>query len=343
MLLRSAPVQAAFDVWDADKTDQQPVVAPSEACADADATSELTAADIVEVQLTDLRAAVDKRRPRITRVRPPSFERAKEVLAGPPTKPAAPAKPATPAKPSKLPVPLPPPTRRTVPPVSSAPALPARPPLPAPAPAPAISNEPPPERVGPTSIAPMAIDLDTPFEPLPPTQPARQTFESMNELERAAGLPQRSTWQKALTLGVTGLLVALSIASALALRKSPQPLVVATPHLPTSVAAREATIIPVATAASKDELDLDEPSTATIAAPLRSFARASVTTATATMSRPLVGTLRLSPSVRGLLVDGAPHRVDHGVVSLPCGTHRIKTPSRPARTVMVACGGTTVL
>lgn len=112
MLLRSAPVQAAFDVWDADKADLQPLLDAS----DADATSELTAADIVEVEVSNLRAAVDLRRPRITRVRPPSFSRAKAVVAA-----------TAPVKPTKLPPPLPPPTRRTVPPVPSAPSIPPPP------------------------------------------------------------------------------------------------------------------------------------------------------------------------------------------------------------------------
>jgi hypothetical protein len=237
MLLRSAPVQAAFDVWDADKTDQQPRLDASE----ADATSELTAADIVEVEVTDLRAAVDLRRPRITRVRPPSFERAKDVLA---------------PKPSRLPPPRPPPTRRTVP-----------------APPESVSEVTLPDHPGASSIAPMAIDLDAPCEPLPGTLPARTTYESMSELERAAGLPQRPGWQTALTLGVTGVLVALSLVSALALRSPPRAFVVATPHAPSLLGAHEAVVVPVLTAPSKDELELDEPSTATIAAPLRASTR----------------------------------------------------------------------
>ncbi len=52
------------------------------------------------------------------------------------------------------------------------------------------------------------------------------------------------------------------------------------------------------------------------------------------------GTLRLPPSIHGMLVDGKPRRVEGGTTVLSCGKHAVKTGITPSRTVDVPCGGT---
>jgi hypothetical protein len=51
------------------------------------------------------------------------------------------------------------------------------------------------------------------------------------------------------------------------------------------------------------------------------------------------GVIRVGPSVRGMLVDGAPTRVTGGAVVVSCGPHRTKTGIAPSRSVDVPCGG----
>jgi hypothetical protein len=86
-------------------------------------------------------------------------------------------------------------------------------------------------------------------------------------------------------------------------------------------------ILPVASGPSKAIEDIVEEVHTEPQRPTRSLRRASA-------SR---GVLRFAPSVRGVLIDGTPHRVERGVLRVPCGTHRIKTPSQPAREIEIAC------
>jgi hypothetical protein len=136
-------------------------------------------------------------------------------------------------------------------------------------------------------------------------------------------------------------IAALSLMSAVALRVPPPPQhALGEPHRPRVVAAHEAVMIPVRTAPAKDVIVLDEEDAATV--PISALpALHPVTAPTSHASR--AGLLRVPSSVKGILVDGAPHRVVLGVVSLPCGTHTIKAPSQPARAVTVTCAGTTTL
>ncbi len=60
-------------------------------------------------------------------------------------------------------------------------------------------------------------------------------------------------------------------------------------------------------------------------------------------SKTQVGVLRVSSSVRGLLVDGTPERVTGGSIILACGDHRIRPPHSSARVVRVPCGKTVAL
>ena len=100
-------------------------------------------------------------------------------------------------------------------------------------------------------------------------------------------------------------------------------------------------MIPVRTAPSKDLIDLDDDESATLPVSALPSRRA---VGVSTAARPSqTGLLRVGPSVKGILVDGTPHRVDRGVVSLPCGMHTIKAPSQPVRTLLVACAATTTL
>lgn len=55
------------------------------------------------------------------------------------------------------------------------------------------------------------------------------------------------------------------------------------------------------------------------------------------------GVLRVSPSVSGVLVDGAPHKVSGGALTVSCGRHMVKAPGHAARLVIVPCGGHTSL
>lgn len=74
--------------------------------------------------------------------------------------------------------------------------------------------------------------------------------------------------------------------------------------------------------------------------------RASVTSRDEIFRRPSktqVGVLRVSSSVKGLLVDGTPERVTGGSLILACGDHRIRSPHSSARVVRVPCGKTVTL
>ena len=177
------------------------------------------------------------------------------------------------------------------------------------------------------SIAPFAIDVG-------------QTRASQLLAETHILPPTRRASRISLA-AAAGAIALLSIVSAVSLRVAPPPHALVQPRTPRVVAAHEAVMIPVRTAPNKDLIDLDDDeSTALPVSALPSHRAVAVSTA----ARPSpTGVLRVGPSVKGILVDGAPHRVDRGVVSLPCGTHTIKAPSQPARTLVVACAATTTL
>jgi hypothetical protein len=51
-----------------------------------------------------------------------------------------------------------------------------------------------------------------------------------------------------------------------------------------------------------------------------------------------IGVIRVSPLLRGVLVDGVPHAVRGGTVIVSCGKHTVKTPGA-THAVDVPCGG----
>jgi hypothetical protein len=177
------------------------------------------------------------------------------------------------------------------------------------------------------SIAPFAVEL----------RRAPRQLEDTLVLARRRPAISQTRWM----LAAGGAIAALSLVSALALRvPPPPPHALGQPRIARVVAAHEAVMIPARTAPAKDLIVLDEEDGSTI--PVSALpAIHPVASAMPHASRG--GVLRVPPSVKGILVDGAPHRVEHGVVSLPCGTHTIKAPSQPARAVTIACGGTTAL
>jgi hypothetical protein len=178
-----------------------------------------------------------------------------------------------------------------------------------------------------SSIAPFAVDVGQ----RRPSQLLAETYIIP---------PSRRTSRISLA-AAAGAIAALSILSAVSLRVPPTPHALGQPRTARVVGAHEAVLIPVRTAPNKDLIDLDDDTSTTLpVSALPSHRAVSMPTA----ARPSqTGLLRVAPSVKGILVDGAPHRVDRGVVSLPCGTHTIKAPSLPARTLVVACAATTTL
>jgi hypothetical protein len=60
-------------------------------------------------------------------------------------------------------------------------------------------------------------------------------------------------------------------------------------------------------------------------------------------SAPVVrtGVIHVSPLLRGVLVDGRPHRVHGGSVVVQCGRRVIKAPNSSPHAVVVPCGGST--
>lgn len=178
-----------------------------------------------------------------------------------------------------------------------------------------------------SSIAPFAVDV-------------RQRGASQLLAETHIIPPSRRASRISLAAAAAAI-AALSILSAVALRVPPAPHALGQPRTPRVVAAHEAVMIPVRTAPDKDLIDLDDDASTTLPVAALPSHHAVTTPTTARPSQ--TGLVRVAPSVKGILVDGAPHRVDRGVVSLPCGTHTIKAPSQPARTLMVACAATTML
>jgi hypothetical protein len=175
-----------------------------------------------------------------------------------------------------------------------------------------------------SSIAPFAVDVGK----RRPSQLLAETYI----------IPPSQRTSRISLAAAAGAIAALSIVSAVALRVPPAPHALGQPRTPRVVAAHEAVLIPVRTAPNKDLIDLDDDASTTL--PVSALPTHH---APATPRPSQIGLLRVAPSVKGILVDGAPHRIDRGVVSLACGTHTIKAPSQPARTLVVACAATTTL
>jgi hypothetical protein len=141
-----------------------------------------------------------------------------------------------------------------------------------------------------------------------------------------------------LFIAAAGALAVLSLVSAVSLRVPPPPHARLEARAPRIVAAQQALFIPALTAPAKDLILLDADEGSTIAVSALPGGHRAVTT---TPRAPQRGLLRVPQSVKGVLVDGAPHRVENGILSVPCGTHTIKAPSQPARSLVIACAGTT--
>jgi hypothetical protein len=55
------------------------------------------------------------------------------------------------------------------------------------------------------------------------------------------------------------------------------------------------------------------------------------------------GSVNVDPKLRAVVVDGSFRRVDNGVLTLSCGSHRIKVGMNDPQTVNVPCGGSVSL
>lgn len=179
---------------------------------------------------------------------------------------------------------------------------------------------------GASSIAPFAVETG---------------HRTASQLAETCVVPRPAPRSQARGLVAAAIAIALlSLVSAVALRVPPAPPSVRELHSRRVVGAHEATMIPARTAPAKDLIDVaPDPSAAVPVSALPSSHRPPVPAGRASR----LGLLRVSPQVKGILVDGAPHRVERGIVALACGTHTIKAPSEPARAVMVACAATTTL
>lgn len=172
-----------------------------------------------------------------------------------------------------------------------------------------------------SSIAPFAVEIKR-------RAPA---FVAADD-EHHAELP--ATAKRGWFLASGAAIVALSLVSALALRVPPAARTSGQPHAHRVVAAHEAVMFPVLTAPAKDLIVIDEDEASTIPVSALPSHRATTSTPRSAHSG---GLLRFAPSIKGILIDGAPHRIERGTVSLPCGTHTIKVPPQPARTITIAC------
>ena len=55
------------------------------------------------------------------------------------------------------------------------------------------------------------------------------------------------------------------------------------------------------------------------------------------------GNVNVDPKLRAVVVDGSFRRVNDGVLTLSCGTHRIKVGMNDTQIVNVPCGGSVSL
>ncbi len=179
----------------------------------------------------------------------------------------------------------------------------------------------------PASIAPMAIAQD-------PRRPAYPSLEaSPLQLTRAAGVPVLSENAIVATALVLALCLVAGVGGVLlgshGSRAAFAPTDRRAPRAALVLEAREEVTQPPLTAPAKDR---DDP--ATPVAPV-------AVVATHRDGPRGTGVLHVVGSVTGALVDGIPHRVLDGAVTLACGHHRVKLPGRSVRNVNVPCGGST--
>ncbi len=202
----------------------------------------------------------------------------------------------------------------------------------------------------PSSISPLALDIAEP----PP-------IESTMQIRRAAGIPDRARPELAIAAGIAAWAVmAASVAlvlggtfvgirrhsaakatAAAALSAPRAPVAVAEPNIPpvpeekVAVAEKPATPGPAAAPAP-----ISLPSTPSVR---RAAPPPRVSGKPAGVAGAQTGVLRVPAGVRGVLVDGAPHKVDGGALFLPCGKHMIKAPGQASRSVDIVCGKTVSL
>jgi hypothetical protein len=81
--------------------------------------------------------------------------------------------------------------------------------------------------------------------------------------------------------------------------------------------------------------------TTTSTSAAESISTASLPAAPARPAAPRYGVIKVSPLLRGILVDGSPHAVRGGSVPVTCGRHTVKSPGGAPHTVEVPCGGST--
>lgn len=182
----------------------------------------------------------------------------------------------------------------------------------------------------PSSIAPFAVDMKP--QP-PPREPYPSRGSSTVQLERAAGIPAISenavvaaatVLALCIVAGVGGVLLgssqsARATLASVSARRAPRSAIV--------LEAREEVTQSPLTALAKDVEDVSAPASAP-----------AVTHRTMSGG---TGILHVVGSVSGALVDGTPHRVVGGAVTVACGHHRVKLPGRSVRNVNVPCGGST--
>jgi hypothetical protein len=209
-------------------------------------------------------------------------------------------------------------------------------------PLPRPSLPPPSFRRSASSIGPMAMDLGA----LPP--PSRRRADSTVLLPRIQhGRDKRlyALVAAAATLAVVGLgsltaAVVTSSRGAATAMQPPAPARVTTATQTRVVAPKEKELL------ANVAVLADSTSTSTsTSTPTPTSTSTSTLTSTSMLSaaKPVggakTGTLRVPPSIHGMLVDGRPRRVDGSTV-VSCGRHTVKTGIAPSRVVDVPCGGT---
>ena len=231
-------------------------------------------------------------------------------------------------------------------------------------PLPRPSLPPPSFRRSASSIGPMAMDLGA----LPP--PSRRRADSTVLLPRIQDNRDKRLYAlvaAAATLAVVGLgslmaaVVTSSRGAASAVQAPAQARVMTTQlrvaapkekELFTSVAVLAPSATPTSTSTSTStptSNPTSNPTSTPTSNPTSTSTPALASTSTpsvaATLSTAKVasssktGTLRVPPSIHGMLVDGRPRRVDGSTV-VSCGRHTVKTGIAPSRVVEVPCGGT---
>ncbi|MEO6573043.1 MAG: hypothetical protein ABIP89_04335 [Polyangiaceae bacterium] len=201
----------------------------------------------------------------------------------------------------------------------------------------------------PSSISPLALDIGLEAAPIESTvhvrRPSKIPGRARPELAIVAGIAAWTVMAAsvALVLGGTFLGIrhhAASKASAAAVLASPRaPVVEVAPEVPAPPPVEQAAPVAVVEKPAA-------PAPVPIALPQPRHAATPPRTPTkpaAGIVGAQTGVLRVPGGVKGVLVDGAPHKVEGGALFLPCGKHSIKAPGHPARSVDIVCGKTVTL